>query len=340
MKRRGATLVEVLVAIFVMALGMLALLTLFPLGALRMAQAIQDDRAAQCATNANAICTMRNIRQDPTVVYEPDATDPTGRKDAFTSDLDNLPFSPNNGPVFAPDPNGPSNPVLVDPAGYQQALGQGQRWVGGLEGLIPRRRTSFDLGAPDRIYRWFTLLDDYEFERVGSPQRIPGELSFPNTRDLAYSWTYMMQRPKASDPNVVNVSVMVFRRRPMALTTQLNLRELVYQTAGAAQQKFDVNRSVVTIDHSVMGEPPPVKAGDWILDASIAQAGGKRYSHANFYRVVSVTELNDTQTELEVQTPLRGFAAPFPQPSPGVFTGTVIIFEGLVEVFERGAGWK
>ena len=52
---RGVTLVEVLVAIFIMGVGLLALLTLFPLGALRMAEAIKDDRAAAVATDAVAL---------------------------------------------------------------------------------------------------------------------------------------------------------------------------------------------------------------------------------------------------------------------------------------------
>ena len=48
MKRRtGTTLIEVVVAIFIMGIGLLALLTLFPIGILTMAQAIQDERTAQ-----------------------------------------------------------------------------------------------------------------------------------------------------------------------------------------------------------------------------------------------------------------------------------------------------
>lgn len=50
----GTTLLEVLAAIFVMGIGLLALLTLFPLGALEMAQAINDDRTAAIAANARA----------------------------------------------------------------------------------------------------------------------------------------------------------------------------------------------------------------------------------------------------------------------------------------------
>jgi prepilin-type N-terminal cleavage/methylation domain-containing protein len=51
-RRRGITLVEVLVAIFIMGIGLLALLTLFPLGALNMARAVQDDRAGAIAADA------------------------------------------------------------------------------------------------------------------------------------------------------------------------------------------------------------------------------------------------------------------------------------------------
>ena len=58
-RRPGVTLIEVLVAIFVVALGLLALLTLFPLGALSMAQAIKDDRIA--LMSSNAVSTLRII---------------------------------------------------------------------------------------------------------------------------------------------------------------------------------------------------------------------------------------------------------------------------------------
>lgn len=47
--RPGTTLTEVLVAMFIMAAGMLALFTLFPLGAMQVGQALKDDRTAQAA---------------------------------------------------------------------------------------------------------------------------------------------------------------------------------------------------------------------------------------------------------------------------------------------------
>jgi prepilin-type N-terminal cleavage/methylation domain-containing protein len=54
----GSTLIEVLVAIFVMGIGLLAVLTLFPLGALSMAQEIKDDRTAAIAADATALSAL------------------------------------------------------------------------------------------------------------------------------------------------------------------------------------------------------------------------------------------------------------------------------------------
>src|SRR5438128_9401464 len=93
--RTGATLTEVLVAIFVTSIGLLALLTLFPLGALSMAQAIKDDRTAHAAANAEAIALVRSLRYDP-----PD--------NQFMN-----PFG-----ILRADPDGPSYPVYIDPIGF------------------------------------------------------------------------------------------------------------------------------------------------------------------------------------------------------------------------------
>src|SRR5437764_12387529 len=60
--RPGATLTEVLIAIFVLALGLMGVLSLFPLGAVRMAQAIKDDRTA--IHNLNVGANLRWVWKD------------------------------------------------------------------------------------------------------------------------------------------------------------------------------------------------------------------------------------------------------------------------------------
>src|SRR5947209_15103932 len=100
--RRGVTLLEVLTAIFIMGIGLLALLTLFPLGALSMARAVRDDRAAAAGANASALAIAFDLRNDSTVTTALTQNPPNG----FT----------------APASTAPSFPVYVDPF-YATSLG-------------------------------------------------------------------------------------------------------------------------------------------------------------------------------------------------------------------------
>src|SRR5262245_24748322 len=133
-RRSGMTLIEVLVAIFIMAIGLLALLALFPLGMLRMAQALRDGRSAQAAPNAQALPVRQAIRNDP----------------AFISDgvLPDLFVNPGLilGVKVMPDadPYGESYPILVDPIGYYASPGgTAQDWIAGNPGYLRRRPVAF-----------------------------------------------------------------------------------------------------------------------------------------------------------------------------------------------------
>jgi type II secretory pathway pseudopilin PulG len=57
-RRTATTLTEVLVAIFIMGIGLMAILSLFPLGAAQMAQALKDQRSAEAAANASALARV------------------------------------------------------------------------------------------------------------------------------------------------------------------------------------------------------------------------------------------------------------------------------------------
>src|SRR5262245_47013908 len=114
MKRHsGVTLIEVVAAIFITGIGLMALLTLFPLGALNMAQAIKDDRTAHAAANAQTIHNM-GLYVDPTggtTNYLPLRRDPLVRA-AMTGPTGPLPDL-----TLDPTYKGPGYPVFVDPIG-------------------------------------------------------------------------------------------------------------------------------------------------------------------------------------------------------------------------------
>ncbi|HZU38923.1 MAG TPA: prepilin-type N-terminal cleavage/methylation domain-containing protein, partial [Gemmataceae bacterium] len=125
-KRSGVTLVEVLIAIFVTAIGLLALLVLFPVGALNMAQAIKDDRTAHCAANAKRLANFWDLRHDSstgvfaTTAVPPVPADPTPWTLGATpaNSAFETPSMWGCNAQFITVAAGPSYPVFIDPAGY------------------------------------------------------------------------------------------------------------------------------------------------------------------------------------------------------------------------------
>jgi hypothetical protein len=158
------TLAEVLIAIFVLAIGLMGILALFPLGAMHMAQAIKDDRCGTSESNATA--GWHVIWKDQQNITAQRNRDPICRNDANPKPNGLLPpgypysamVGP-NAPIVDPDQNitntpvnlpnnwmsplpalptatylstQPSYPVFVDPLGYFANQGTPQQvWLGG-----------------------------------------------------------------------------------------------------------------------------------------------------------------------------------------------------------------
>jgi hypothetical protein len=322
--RAATTLIEVLVAIFVMAIGLLTLLTLFPLGALSMGQAIKDDRCATAAANAAAIAEAHNVRQDPLVTM------------AFANPFQGTNLTPRSVQSLTPDPNGPSYAVVVDPLGVQlgarrlgstSATYEGQTYPG-----IPRVAVSFAT-SPKAIARWFSLLDDLTFPGDGS-SGTPVVVGNLVERANQYSWSYLLRRPRSSNPSVVDLTVLVYSGRP----SQLPLGEYTF-----GRIAFDLNSNFVDIPAVAPGttDKVPVRKGSWILDASmVAPSGPGRQPpvcqpHGYFYRVVGVSDTS-AGLRLELQSPPKASTiAPGGQPY-----GVLVVMENVVEVFEKGPGWQ
>ncbi len=285
-RRRGITLLEVLIAIFVMGVGLLALLTLFPVGALSMRQALRDSRAHQAAANARSTAVAVDVRNDPVVrnIMDPELTDNTLK-------------------IF---PNIPGTPVFVDPVGS---------FTLGKLGQIPRVRPT-GLNNLAQVMPWFSLPDDLEFDAGGNagPSVIRGNRT---------TWGLMLRRPRAADPSVATMAVVVYHNRPVVTPPDENLA--TYKVSAAV-----VDPGSVTLAYA--GEVPGIRVGTWILDNSLDSspaAGIHGKIHCYFYRVVGVTELGAGQLQLDLQTPLKKWAIP----------SQIAVLEDVAEVFEQGTGW-
>ena len=195
--RSGLSMAEVLVALFLMALGSIAILTMFPLGMYHMGQALKDDRTAQSAAQADAFMRYYwriNVVENPSAFttaatgfpgYEPmvPALDYPDSK----PDLGLLPTTPipaKNVPagslpsVFGS--TGPSYPVFVDPMGYgsfwsSQNTSAHQYWLGNQ--FYPRRTLNLNLqpGGPSG-QRTCSLMDGFGFNENGTPSTNGGAI--------------------------------------------------------------------------------------------------------------------------------------------------------------------
>lgn len=343
MVRKGTTLIEVLIAIFIMALGLVALLTLFPLGAAQMARSIQDERAAQLAANSASFFRWywKDLSENilPTtpggqMMYQtapgPQATwfttamdDPNaGIPNAMMKNVPNLfPQTPttagilaNN--VFANALNVRSSyPVMVDPIGWEAATGtMSQFWVapnGNSAGryAIPRRTLVGLSGNKAQAIRNFVLMDDMGYDADGT--------AIATERLGQYSCAWLLKREQNSKRSDVTLTVVVFFRR----STETPSEEPAFVGTG--------NGTILNIAYNGT-EKPGVRKGGWILDATMENAGTWVESHARYYRVAEILE--DTGSAIAVQLerdlkPLINASTP----------RMIVIQDRVLEVFEKGA---
>ena len=311
-RRRGITLIEVLVAIFIMAIGLLAILTLFPLGALRMGEALQNDRDAASASAAANYCDAFQLRNDPTF-YNPAANPPV-----------NWFLAPPGLPPAAQ--NGSGYPVYVDPWGVSSGAGAT------VAGVIPRAAPSsipppYSIVTPNppnppiltpnplpTAIRYFSLPDDITFFDDGTPDTSNAAIQ----RGGRYSWAYLLHRSQpASSSSSVDLTVVVYAGRPTSVPSGEN-------TFAAAGNANDTN---VTLTWGVGVTAPNIKRGSWVLDTTQdfdPVTGVLLGVHGLFYRVVSVSQPNNNQVNLEVQVPLV----------KGV--NSITVLDNVADVFSRG----
>lgn len=302
--RPGITLLEVLTAIFIMGVGLLAILTLFPLGALNMARAVREDRAAAAGANAASFATAIDLRNDPLVVMH----------------LSSAP-----GGFLPPDPNGPGYPVLIDPLYYQ--YGSLSIPTTGVRRSTASIITTVPTAAQQKqaINRWFSFQDEITFEKWGEPTGSPTAVTRPGT----YSWVYLMRRPRSNSASLTEMSVIVFASRD---TSSVSGETVLTATVQGA--------STLSVTYS--GDKPNVRKGSWILDATYQEidrttgqpvaigTNPNNFGRVNgqFYQVAAVTDTSATTMTLELESSLKGNAT------------TIVLLENVITVMDRGTTWK
>lgn len=279
-KRSGLTLLEVLITIFVMGIGMLSVLTLFPLAARKIGIAIDMDRATQAAANASAISSLP-VRSSLSI-----------REAASKYFDEKLAATPSAG-------SKPSDVIHYDGAGYA-ATSSGPFLIGT---LVPEF-----LPPGGRLWSWPVLnraeivsLDEYPFDDAGNPE-VGGR------RSERYSSSFLFRRNRLDDENTMETVILIYAGRPFDFGNQ-NERPLSLTAIGAPFTPNSNGSSEIQITDpfpvTLAGTPDRViHRGSWIVDISPdapPPTGKPRWK--KFYQVIST---NPDTGILSIDRPLEG----------------------------------
>jgi Tfp pilus assembly protein PilV len=274
-KRAGLSLMEALVALFIMAIGMISLLTLFPLGAIQMGRALRDDRCAQCAWQADGVVrTWWQVEVVDKVQAKPDETTVTGPY-----------FVALDGAVPKDSTTQPSMVVAIDPIGWYS--GRSTQNLGG-SGIL--RKSSSLVGTLKDSIRLCSLTDDIFFNEQGGPDTVSGSVAGRVVRQGRYNWMALVQRPVNANRTVANLKVLVFDGRAVG-SAPANGETLQAVTGAQGSTQLVIN---IGLSNAAF---PPIGKGGWILDPGTG-------NRMDTYRVQSLTD-NGASTTLELDTPLK-----------------------------------
>lgn len=346
-RRPGTSLMEVLIAIFIMALGLMALLTLFPLGLLTMAAAIKDDQCARAAANADGTARFfwKGIWED---------VPPGGIANTSNPNLNNMPQLDAAGITALLDTHGR---VFIDPYGMignpsgtaQQLLVGGNRYppnpvqpqgppamqVGTPRSSVGVRtgtNTAFVLGTEGYPYsvtrRFCTLLDDIYFDRQGQPDANNLSLISPGSvrRDGRYNFAWLLTRQPGQPRYEANLKVVVYGGLKGARSFSTPAAETPY----TAMFTVGSTSAQLLYDTSLGQTKPNLGRNSWIYDNQ----------NGYFYRVVDISEdqLSATQFQvnLELQTPALANTGAPPPATASFVAGAGVVMELIAEVFDTG----
>ena len=311
-RRGGLTLTEVLVTLLILSIGLLSVLTLFPLGAVNMGRAVRDDRSYQCA---------RSLEGTFRAYWKPEIVEKAGNGDIpLFSALE----TPGGGLPRA-NPNEWSYPVVVDPWGYiarqpppSNNPGTLPDWIGDTRTNVPRRTMMALFGLNQaHILSGVSLKDTVGYDE---------NLRLTADREYRYNAMVIIQRPLNRDRYAAYLTVVAFDNRPFLFAPAGS--EIVYNSA-----TFFPGTTTITVD--LPSANVDVKPGKWVMDVSVNPPGNTParplIRHANLYQVVSVTPQGPSQTILEVQPPVQ---TPTDN-NRAQYNGTLVALDGVSGVYRR-----
>jgi prepilin-type N-terminal cleavage/methylation domain-containing protein len=355
--RRGFSLTEVIVALFIMALGIISLLTLFPLGAVQMGKALRDDRSQTTAVIADGKMRLlweHEFKTIPFVTPNPPITPPPPYPQLFEYKslfVQNM-TSPATGLAasFSNVSSGAMYPILCDPIGVFSYPGNKSIGVAAtpLPATVQFKRINITgINGPNALNtaaNFLTMPDDLTFDPASShPAVEAGSIA----RQGRFNFAYVLQVPNYSTQSVCDMKVLVFDRRipginPIAPNNELTLNgttsAIQMTTPTITAPMISAGLTQLTFNTTDLG----LRSGAWLMDgtvgdpvlpdpSSLPTPRAAPIRTANFYRILSVEEVAGT-TIVDLETAWKKPTADMEILS---YTPTIYYFRELIDVYDR-----
>ena len=273
--RPGLTLVEVLATIFILAVGSLSILVLFPVGAMKVKAALNNTKMAQSASNGLSnlqILVKTGILNIKIFPYLP---------------------LPDNTEICFFDQTAESG--FIQPVDYPRqrtSIPPPANFIP-VHFLSPVPPQLYDTGYPQQFRKkWFSFQDDIEWDANGS---VGGTV----VRGQAFSTAYLIR--KLAGIELYDVTILVYNGRSPNLYDSGNDQPLVLgPMAGAGWESALALTSLPTKD-----DARTLAKGSWIVETT-----NREYE---YYQIQSITEAKDVDRgpyfRLELDRPLvRNFS--------------------------------
>jgi len=317
--RRGISLLEVLISIFVLSIGLLGLAALIPVGRFAITEAGIADRSAACGRAGLREVKIREMldssrwvdsalttQVSPSVAPAPGsfAIDPLMiAREATNPTIDEFPYYPNSLTNQPPPPVAPRMTrltlanVLLDPTGAPQvSLPLAERTFVWQDELLFERPDDKDL-RPRRLVRANGVV-------AGFGPNTPTPVEPLNNANYSWLVTVTPALVEANLPvmqkQLYRVSVVVFYKRSFALPSdddpKASERTVTANLLGGGYGGGDVRLTVNTQNGSQFAQHLDVKENEWLMlcgSVPYVDAGGGDAQRGVFrwYRVISAGEV-------------------------------------------------
>jgi prepilin-type N-terminal cleavage/methylation domain-containing protein len=317
--RQGLTLLEVLITIFVMAIGFLSVLTLFPLAARKIVRSIDSDRVNLMAANASGCDQLLGIRN--AIQYQMD------------QDLGLAPVTQKLQPSLI---------YHFDPIGVFGGATSISRSLGTLKtvGLNPNAladqslnqlRTILSLPtiADLKMKEWMTSQDEINFEPWGLPE--------PNFRKgNRYSVSFLYRRNTLADSNSLETLMLVYAGRSTEFGNDTETPLTLLSPASSSDSKITVQDGVPALQ-GPGGPDRTFGRGAWLMDISANLVSGQpRWK--KFYQVQNVDSTMPGQLTVTLDRNLEADSTSSTSVFPVPANAKLIWVDYLFDWFDRGIG--